>query len=260
MPDQKQSYPNDSVNHENRYQLFIGAVAGYSLILIVLYYLLPQAPAGVRVLLLAIINLLTFIFLFDFIRSLYRAPAKSEYFFRQYGWIDLLGSIPFVPLLSLFRIVRIIRIRRSLRKQGYNRAVRSFFSSSSESTLIVTIFAVVIVLTLGSIFVLYFEEPAVGASIKSGGEALWWAVVTIATVGYGDYTPVTAPGRIIGVVVIITGVAIFGVLASFLSSRFVGERDRVDRENKHAEILASLEKLDRIEAELAALREQVQAK
>jgi hypothetical protein len=49
-------------------------------------------------------------------------------------------------------------------------------------------------------------------------------------------------------------------LASFLSSRFVGERDRVDRENKHAEILASLEKLDRIEAELAALREQIQAK
>lgn len=254
------AYKNNLDPKIDRYELFIGAVATYSLILVLLFIFLPGMPSGVRELLYWVINFLTFIFLFDFFRSLRLAPDKAKYFLRQYGWADLLGSIPFVPVLVLFRIGKIIRIRRSLRKQGYRKAFRAFFSSASESTLIVTSFAVLFVLSLGSIFVLYFEEPASAANIKTAGEALWWAIVTVATVGYGDYTPVTSQGRWVGVGVIITGVAIFGVLTSYLSSKFVGQRDQTDRENKHAEILASLEKLDRIEEELAALREQIQAK
>jgi len=65
------------------------------------------------------------------------------------------------------------------------------------------------------------EAPAPNANIKTGGESFWWAFVTMTTVGYGDYYPVTEAGRFIGMVTMAVGVAILGVLSSFLASWFL---------------------------------------
>ena len=77
------------------------------------------------------------------------------------------------------------------------------------------------VLTVSSVLVLQFEAGAPNANIETGGEALWWALVTITTVGYGDFFPVTFLGRTTGVFVMFAGVGIIGSLASILASILV---------------------------------------
>ena len=72
-----------------------------------------------------------------------------------------------------------------------------------------------------SLAVLQFESRSPDANITTGGDALWWSAVTITTVGYGDYYPVTTLGRLTGVLVMLAGVGIIGALASILASLLV---------------------------------------
>jgi voltage-gated potassium channel len=75
-----------------------------------------------------------------------------------------------------------------------------------------------LVLVLASVLVLQFESQSPDATITTGGDALWWAVVTITTVGYGDFYPVTAGGRMTGLFVMFAGVGVIAGLASILAS------------------------------------------
>ena len=70
--------------------------------------------------------------------------------------------------------------------------------------------------------VLQFESQSPNATIKTGGQALWYSIVTITTVGYGDYSPVTTAGRITAAFIMFMGVGIIGALASILASLLVG--------------------------------------
>src|SRR6478672_10683157 len=78
------------------------------------------------------------------------------------------------------------------------------------------VFAVII---LGGIGVYLVEHNRPGANITTLGNALWWAVITITTVGYGDYTPITPIGRVIAVVVMFSGIGIVVSLVTLLSQR-----------------------------------------
>jgi voltage-gated potassium channel len=89
-----------------------------------------------------------------------------------------------------------------------------------------------------------FEAHARGSNIHSYGDALWWAVVTVTSVGYGDKYPVTAAGRAVAVVLMITGIALFGVVTASIASYFV-EQDQDRRvEARMDEILAVLHRLE----------------
>jgi voltage-gated potassium channel len=89
-----------------------------------------------------------------------------------------------------------------------------------------------------------FEAHAKGSNIHSYGDALWWAVVTVTSVGYGDQYPVTIAGRAVAVVLMITGIALFGVVAASIASYFV-EQDQDRRvEARMDEILAVLNRLE----------------
>jgi voltage-gated potassium channel len=111
------------------------------------------------------------------------------------------------------------------------------------------------VLAVASILVLLFESRSPDANITTGGDALWWAVVTITTVGYGDRYPVTALGRITAVFVMFSGVEIIGALASILSSILIPPaEEKVDAAPDGA---ALQQELAQLRAELVALRELV---
>jgi voltage-gated potassium channel len=89
-----------------------------------------------------------------------------------------------------------------------------------------------------------FEAHANGSTIHSYGGALWWAVVTVTSVGYGDQYPVTVAGRAVAVVLMITGIALFGVVAASIASYFV-EQDQDRRvESRMDEILTALSRLE----------------
>ena len=97
------------------------------------------------------------------------------------------------------------------------------------------------------------EPPVDGSNIKTGGDAFWWAFVTITTVGYGDQFPVTPTGRFVGMVTMAVGIGIFGVLTSYLSSIFLAKDDEAPVKSAPAPVA----ELDPLRAELIELRAEM---
>ena len=91
------------------------------------------------------------------------------------------------------------------------------------SALYLAMFGIIIVAEVAGITVLYAEYTDPAANITTAGDAVWWIFVTLTTVGYGDQFPVTRMGRLAGIFVMFSGVALIGVLASYLSSFFMAD-------------------------------------
>jgi voltage-gated potassium channel len=206
------------------------------------------------------------IFLIDFFYTLFKAPSKVDYFIRQRGWLDLIGSIPaigpyqYAMLLRLTRISRFAHSAGLLRGQDRKRLLKDVLAHRSQYAGFLTIILALLVTVVASVLVLQFESATPKAIIRTGWDALWYSVVTITTVGYGDYYPVTVAGRITGMLIMFTGVGIIGALASILASLLVGETAPVEVEEKPAD--PRQEKVERelaeIKSELVKLRELVQ--
>jgi voltage-gated potassium channel len=247
----------------NAYNLFILVLTVFSLIVMVLL-LLPFSEATIQ-LLTVYDNVICVVFLGDFFFNLFQAPTKSEYFLGRRGWLDLLGSIPSFGvfriggLLRLARLSRLARITRLLRGESKARLVEDVVRNRGQYAAFVTLMLTLIVLTVAGIMVLQFESTSPDANITTGGDALWWAVVTITTVGYGDRYPVTLGGRITAVFVMFAGVGIIGALASILSSLLVSP----PAADSGAETIAAPvpnndEALAALRGELAAIRQSLE--
>ena len=212
--------------HGNAYNIFILILTIFSLAIMVML-VLPGVDAETRSLLLVYDNAACVIFLIDFAYNITGSRPRTGYFIQQRGWLDLLGSIPslglfqFTALLRLARLSRLARIRKLMGGQKRNALVRDVLDNRGQYATFITILAAGMVLCVSSILVLQFESKSPDANIKTGGDALWWGVVTITTVGYGDYYPVTTLGRLTGVSVMFAGVGIIGALASILASLLV---------------------------------------
>ena len=211
--------------HSNSYDIFILVLTVMSLAIMGLL-LLPLAPAELEAL-RVYDNLFCVIFLVDFAMNLAGSHPRSEYFVRRRGWIDLLGSIPslgIIPalgLLRLFRLFRLARIARLLQGQKKKELIEDILHNRSQYATFITLLLAFLVLVSSSLLVLQFESRSPDANITTGGDALWWSAVTITTVGYGDYFPVTTLGRFAGLLVMLAGVGIIGALASILASLLV---------------------------------------
>ena len=171
----------DASQPNGTYEVFILALAYLSLLGLAVFFFM--SPANRRPV-LVFDTVLCAIFLFDFLRSLYRAPSKQSYL--KWGWLDLVGSLPGVPILRLARIHRIIRSTRILRAMGYRGMLRSFLSRRAESALLSTLLGTLLILGLVTILVVMVERRSPAANITTAEDALWWAYVTVTTVGYGD--------------------------------------------------------------------------
>ena len=93
----------------------------------------------------------------------------------------------------------------------------------------------------------------VDPSIGTLGDALWWAVATVTTVGYGDVVPTSAAGRIAGTVLMLTGIALIPMITSVAVSVLVAQRSREAREAELRDLAKILERLDAIDRRLAGL-------
>ncbi|MDN4481500.1 potassium channel family protein [Demequina muriae] len=124
-------------------------------------------------------------------------------------------------------------------------------------TMQAVVVSVVLLLWIGSVAVLAAEREVADSAINSFGDALWWAVVTVTTVGYGDFAPVSPTGRVIAVVMMLLGIALIGVVtasvAAWFVSRTTGEDERqqeLQDEGRHDELT---ERIARLEAKIDAL-------
>lgn len=233
----------------NLYDLFIGLLTVLSLTVMALQLLLPKGTPAQEVLFI-IDNLFCIIFLADFFGRLFRASPKRKYFFWQ-GITDLLGSIPAVPALRFFRIFRLFRVIRLLRIGGPKRILHEFVERRAESVLYITITLAIILLGVGSMLVLFYETKNPNANITSGRDAIWWSIVTITTVGYGDRYPVTDGGRLIGMITMMFGIGIFGVITSFMANAFMAPTKRT---KEAADKAAAEEKARQEAAQTASLQ------
>jgi hypothetical protein len=200
------------------YEIFIGILSIISLINLAISVLPWFSPAVVEI--ARDIDIpITFIFLVDFTSRLLRSHPRRAYFIEQKGYLDLLGSLP--AGFKLFRIFRVIRVARLLREYGARNVFKSFVAHRADNALLVVMLLVLVVLEFGSMAVVSFEQDAEGANILTGGDALWWAFVSITTVGYGDRFPITLGGRISAFFVLAAGVGLFGVLSGYLANYFL---------------------------------------
>ena len=165
-------------------------------------------------------TVLTLFFLFDFNYRILTTEAKSTYFFKKWGWADLLACIPMFRVFRLFRIVRAARLMRTF---GPKNMLNEVINNRAGSALYITIFSIIVLAEFAAVFVLKAEAQNPNANLTTGGDAVWWVFVTITTVGYGDKFPTTGAGRTLGVIVMFCGIALIGVLTSFLASFFVAQ-------------------------------------
>ena len=223
---------------------------------------MPRVSVPTKRLLNIYDNIICVVFLFDFAMRMRRAPRTRDYFIGERGWLDLLGSIPsfqiigsgkYAALFRLARLSRLARITRLLRGQSKKELIDDVLENRGQYAVFITVLAALVVLVLASVFVLQFEGKDAEANIQTGGDALWWSWVTITTVGYGDYFPITIGGRIVGFFVMLTGIGIIGALASIFASLLVSPSQPAPP----AEPDAVHEELQAIRAELAGLRDQL---
>jgi voltage-gated potassium channel len=183
------------------------------------------------------------VFVVDFIVNLILAERRVRWFFRHF--LDFL--IVVLPALRPLRLLRLVVLLRFLNR-GAGRALRGRVVTYAAGAAIILVF-------VAALAELDVERHAVGTHIHNFGDALWWACVTIASVGYGDITPVTIEGRFIAVGVMVAGIALVGTVAATFASFFI---DRVADTTKE-ESDETQAAISTLAAEIAALRAELRS-
>lgn len=168
-----------------------------------------------------------------------KLSKKIKFSTSTYGLIDLLAILPFyLPLIFPFdlRVLRILRLFRLLRIFKLGRLSKSMKTITSvlketKSELAITLFVAVILLILSSTLMFHFENEAQPEKFENIGQALWWSVATLTTVGYGDVYPITGIGKFLSAIIALIGIGFVALPTGILSSAFI-ERVQTDKKKK----------------------------
>jgi voltage-gated potassium channel len=233
------------VQFNGPYQLFMLSLCLFALLALAMDTLLPLTPPTRDVLRYAD-TAVCVLFFGDFVVQLARAPSRWQYFLR-WGWIDLLSSIPMVDMLRVGRAARVMRIFRVLRGVRSTKLLAEFvLGRRAQSAFLAATLISILLVVFASIAILQFEQ-APDANITTAQDAIWWAVVTLTTVGYGDRYPVTGEGRVMAGLLMIAGVGLFGTFSGYVASWFLAS----DPKAEQGDIAA-------LRAELASLRRLIE--
>lgn len=217
--DNKQEVQSESNGNDYIYQIFMLLLSVYILIqlAIVTFFQLSENVAEI---LNHVDTTLCIVFLLDFLYKLIFVKGRLNYL--RWGWLDLISSIPMVNTLRWARFARVFRLLRILRGIRSTKFLLEFaMKKRGEATFLSALFISLLLIVISSIAILEVERGLLGSNIKTGSDALWWAFVTITTVGYGDFYPISSTGRIIAAVLMTAGVGLFGTFTAFVSSWFL---------------------------------------
>jgi len=220
----------ESNSDVNPFQIFI-LILSLHVVISSLIRFVFTLPGNVTEILTSVDNIICLFFFSDFVIRFKQAENKLQ--FMKWGWIDLLSSIPMVEQLQFIRIIRIARILRAIQHIRSSKIVLTMlFEHRFKATFSLVSAISFVLVTLGAIGILLLEQGETGSNINNGIDALWWSFVTITTVGYGDYYPVTTGGRIIAALLMTAGVGLFGTFTGFISSWFVDSGENTN--NKYS--------------------------
>lgn len=193
------------------------------------------------------------VFTIEYLLRLWTAPLKYpelptwkaylKYIFSFIALIDLLAILPFylpflgVEDLRLLRMMRLLRLLRVFKLNRYSRALNLVYDVLREKgeELVTTVFFALILLLVSSTLMYYVEHEANPNGFPNIIATLWWAVVTLTTVGYGDVVPITMLGKILNGITALIGIGVVALPTSILSAGFlekVEERKKYEKEEK----------------------------
>jgi voltage-gated potassium channel len=169
------------------------------------------------------------VFSVEYLLRIITAKKKLRFVFSFFGVIDLLAVIPFyVGLfylgmqidLRLLRILRLFRIFRVLKLLRYSRAIKHFRDALNEvrEELVLYLMATAFLMYLASAGIYYFERDVTETSFQSIFHSMWWAVVTLTTVGYGDVYPQTTGGKIFTGLILLIGLGVIAIPSGLIAS------------------------------------------
>ncbi len=200
--------------------------------------LLVHLPAAVAATFEVIDYFVWAAFAVEYLVKLYLAPSRRLFF--AHHLLDL--AVVALPMLRPLRALRLLRLL-NLGRAGVVLASalirsREIFTHRGLHFVLLAVLGIVFVC---SAVELGFEQHAHGSTIHNFGDALWWSIVTVTTVGYGDQYPVSSGGRGVAVVLMLVGIGLIGVLTATVASYFVADKAEQDKAELN-------ERLDRIEA------------
>lgn len=224
-------------------RFFDHVVKGLIVFSIVSYALetLPDLSPRMRHLLYVLEVTVVIIFTLEYALRIYVADKKLAYLISPLGIIDLMAILPFYILLGgadsrAVRAMRLLRIARTLKLIRYNQAVdrllRAVVIAKEEIVLFFSLTAISLYLAASGIH--YFESEVQPDKFGSIFHGLWWAVVTLTTVGYGDVYPVTTGGRLFTFVILMIGMGIIAVPPGIISSALSKARQEQDQADESA--------------------------
>lgn len=197
---------------------------------------LPGNSSTTTALLSFIEVLCVIVFSLEYVLRLYVAKNPLKYIFSFYGMIDLLAILPFylraaIDLRALLAF-RFFRIFRALKPIRYNKALLRFKLAAKivkeEVVLFFIVTAILIFTSASGIY--FFEHEAQTDLFRSIPHSLWWAIVTLTTVGYGDVFPIAIGGKIFTFFVLLIGIGIVTVPAGLVSTALIRARSIEDEE------------------------------
>lgn len=203
----------------------------------------PTLPGALVRLCAGIVWVTWALFALDYLVRLALAPDRRA--FVRGHLLDLLViALPLLRPLRLLRLFTLVRVVNRKASSGLRGQVVAYTVGGS-----------LLLAFVAALAVLDAERGAAGSRLTSFGDALWWAVVTMTTVGYGDYHPVTTMGRVVAVGLMVGGIALLGAVTATLASWLL---DRVAEVNEDArDERGDPSAPDVVAAELAELRDQV---
>lgn len=240
----------------SRFEAFVTGLAAASVVMILIDYLVPL-DGGQKLFAYSFDGFVVAVMAADFGRRLKSSDEGGRRFLLKH-WYEIPAMIPLFALAALDAYVIAGVAIRGLRLIRLFRLVHIFFRATEVargSRLAELVVLSAGIVTTGAVAGFFVESSHPDTKIANLGDAFWWAIVTVTTVGYGDTYPVTVEGRVVGAFLMVTGMGIFAVLTSYLGASLVaarmkggGSRNGLASETKEA-IKAKVDSVEKLSDE-----------
>ncbi|MBQ0770072.1 MAG: ion transporter [Bizionia sp.] len=193
---------------------------------------LPELEPDTRFLLRIFETFSVVVFSIEYILRIYVSDKKLKFIFSFYGIIDLLSILPFYVALGVdlrsLRALRFLRLFRILKLVRYNRAMNHFNAAikSAKEEILLFIMVTLILMYFSAVGIYYFENEAQPEHFSSIFDSLWWAIITLTTVGYGDVYPITVGGKVFTFFILMIGLGIVAIPTGIISSALTRSVDK----------------------------------
>ncbi|SDI10959.1 ion transporter [Winogradskyella thalassocola] len=199
---------------------------------------LPDLKPQTRVVLNAIEAFCVVVFTFEYVARIYVADSKPKFIFSFFGIVDFLAILPFylsfgIDLRSL-RLLRMFRLFRLFKLVRYNKAMRHFANAMKSAKEQIVLFMIITLMLIyfTAVGIYYFENEAQPEHFSSVFSSLWWSIVTLTTVGYGDVYPITVGGRVFTFFMLLIGLGIVAIPTGIISSSLTKAVEPHDEEKE----------------------------